>query len=175
MAANKKPRKKYRPKPICSPCALVSYNNSKLREDEYTKVLLAMHSSMHSFTHGTATSQDWTNLAEVLNLAVVLDEQVWNSSYHEALDLGSKSHYEAGCRYMRTNKMGYTGPELQAMNYALEIHEEQVRQMNLKELRIARNEALRRIANGTIKYRVPSKAASDQAAAHQAQDTSVHL
>ena len=136
---------------------VVSANTSPLTQAEKDSISLAMHSAMHHMVRGEGTRELWEIITGSLNLAIIMDEQVYQKSHYEALDAAMQAHCNCGNRYKGGNNFGYTGKELQAVNDAIVIHEAQLDQLTFKELQNALNETTNRLRNRRHKYSVFQK------------------
>lgn len=171
MAGNKKPKKKYVPRQVYNPLVLINNNNGLLTDLEQQKLLTTIHDAMWSFTHGLGEVHHWRTVTEALNMAMVIDEQLYNQTYYFDLDKALEAHHQCGLRSKKFNKFGYSGPELITVNTAIVIHEAQMAQITIKELSNARNEVVNRIRNKNVKYRITSETPKDSEESNQAQDS----
>lgn len=145
MGKSAKPRKKYRPKPAVNPLLLVASNNSPLTSTEVQGILLALHSAMHDMVHGKATRDSWEVISGSLNMAVVISEMVYDNQYRAEIEKAMDAHMSARNRFRAIGRLGYSGPELQAVNSAIEIHEAQLDSVNFKELTTAEHSVRQRL------------------------------
>lgn len=135
MPNTKKPRKKYRPKTVrLDNTTHVLQGMSLLAPSTIADVQLHNHSSMLALTQGNGTMGDWQRVTGALNMAVVLDEQTFQSAYHDDLLAALKAHGRCGVRAFKGGKYGYSGPDLTAVNYAFEIHNEQLKRCTVGEM-----------------------------------------
>ena len=138
MPKNKKPRKRYVPKVVpSSPLAVVAANNSPITADEQVGVSLAVRSAFQALVDGRGTHAQWMTVTAALNIASKLDELTFGSQCASELRAAIHAHAHCGARPYLGGKFGYTGPELQVMRMALEIHDAQIEQINFKEIRTA--------------------------------------
>lgn len=133
MATNKKPRKKYVPKLVRNPLAVVEFNTSSITEGVKQALQLPVYSAKWNFMHGRASKTDWTQIAVALNFAVVASELLYDCAYKEAVQLAMQAHADAGQRFAKTGKFGYSGEQLKALNDALEVIDAQLEQLSNKE------------------------------------------
>lgn len=145
MATNKKPRKPYRPKRnLVNPVAHVLDGMTVLAPKAATSVLLANHSAMHEIVHGRGTQEHWHTVTGALNMAIVMDEQVYGSTEAATLMAALKAQARCGVRGFKGQSLGYTGPDLQLINRALTVHDEQVERATVGEIERAMDECRRR-------------------------------
>ena len=154
MAGRKKPSKKYKPRAKLNPLLIVSNNLSPLTQKEKDAVSLAMHNAMYHLVRGGGTRTLWEVVTGSLNLASVLDEQVFMRSHRAPIDLAMQAHCSCGARFKASGKFGYTGKELQAVNDAIAIHEAQLDNLTFKELQHAIAETQKRLINRHYRYSV---------------------
>ena len=130
MASNKKPRKKYVPKPVLrDPIRYVVAGVKPPDADLMLKLELINHSAMESLTHGNGTYEDWQAVTNMLNVANVLAGSL--SIYEHTGDFeyivaAQQAHAKCGARMARSGRFGYTGEELTAVNTAFAIHDYQM-------------------------------------------------
>ena len=142
MAGNKRPAKKYRPKGVR--LDIVSYVRqglAPLRDSLRINLLTKIHDAMVEITQGRGTKAHWVLVADALNMAQILDEQVFIAAYETKFRLAHTAHAACGMRFVSGKTMGYTGAELQAVNFALEVHEGQLYKATLGEVERALNTA----------------------------------
>ena len=78
--------------------------------------------AVEAFRSGTATDQHWRDIADVVNISEVLCE--WGVGKQEVAPVLAEVErhlMEANDRYMRTQRMGTTGPGLKALDDLLEF------------------------------------------------------
>jgi hypothetical protein len=127
MAANKKPRKKYRPKPVLKDT--VSYVLTGLKQvpnDIRTNLKISVHMAMSTIARGHGERIDWENVAESLNMALVLCEMGYGHEYTQQIRLAQRAMMNLRVRLKEKGRMVFTAPELTAVNEALAIHEAQI-------------------------------------------------
>lgn len=154
MAANKKPRKAYKPKDRwLNPLTYVKNNLSLLSEfdpDYVLKIKLKDHSAMTAVQQGTATKRDMDNISATFNLVFGM---------RKTLDLPEEADYEFGRTLYhanlafkavcsRANKMGRVvckANELQAFNDLIELNDNLLDVVTVKQwgeaLQFAKNHA----------------------------------
>lgn len=158
MASNKKPLKKYRPRPQIQDPLTYVLSGFKLPERSKTlKVQLINHGAMHSLTAGTGTRDDWQYVCNALNVAVVLAEMGIGDEYLPQIKEAMAAHAECGKRLYVHGRAVYTGPQLTAVNLGVEIHDAQLEVANVAQMEKAHIEVTRRLHAGKIEYRVKEK------------------
>lgn len=131
MAANKKPRKKYRPRAELR----TPHYFAKLPKDLVFTAEMLVAQAMYALTHGAGTLTDWQSVCTALNLGLALDEQSYAAEHAAVFREAMLAHRECGRR-----EFGYSGAELGAVNTALAIHYEQIGKMTQRELDLAMGE-----------------------------------
>ena len=154
MAANKKPRKQYKPKARwLNPMEYVKESMSLLCEfdpDYVLKIKLKDHSAMTAVQQGTATKRDMDNIAATYNLVFGMrrtldlpDEAYWEfgRTLHHA-----NLAFKAVCS--RANEIGRVvckADELQAFNDLIELNDNLLDVVTVKQwgeaLQFAKNHA----------------------------------
>ncbi len=76
MSRNKKPRKAYRPKPVCAdPMALARHHACKPAKEDRQQVLDALRDAVKALREGVATEMDWSVAAGSLALAQAIERR----------------------------------------------------------------------------------------------------
>lgn len=156
MPASKKPRKKYRQKysATVNPLAYVLSGFKPLTTDSKTKLGTINHGSMVALVNGTAVRNDWDNICVLINMSVVMSEMVFQEAYLDDLKLAMLAHAHCGRRLNTHGKFGYSGEEINAVNFAMEIHDQQLEQITVAELEATHKEVARRIRQGNIAHSI---------------------
>ena len=148
MPKTKKPRKAYRPRAvIANPVGYVLEGMTRISRAEVVRMLTANHAAMMNLTKGEGTVDDWRVVTGALNMAAVLDEQVYDCAYQDELSEALKAHGRCGVRRWNGGNFGYTGPDLQIVNFALSVHDEQMTKATVGEIERALAETERRSRN----------------------------
>lgn len=147
MPASSKPKKKYRPKGIIrNPIAYVIEGINPPSPEKATQVQVSYHWSMTNLTKGTGTIRDWQAISNSLNLTMVLAEMGWGENYIGQIREAMYALAAMRDRYKAGKPLRFTGPELQEINDALALHDEQVRMCPVKVFEKAIADADARIA-----------------------------
>ena len=146
MPTSKKPRKKYSPGRKF--LRLVSKTNAAvgrrtLSSDSQLRVLTANHDAMLTLTRGEGGHNEWEAVAAALHIGGILDEISYASQCADIFEAAIRAHAECGARYVMKGRPTYTGPELAAVNAALECHDVQVEQATVNEMERALNRCQR--------------------------------
>jgi hypothetical protein len=80
-------------------------------------------SAIESFTSGRATKEDWKALADLVNVAETMADGGVGPEVLEFCQRAQQGLSEARERYERTNRMGLSGPAIQAMRDLHEYHD----------------------------------------------------
>lgn len=130
MPTSKKPRKKYSPK--TKVLRLMSrahheHGQRPLATDAALSILAVNHDAMASLTRGEGSQHHWEVIASALFFAGVMDRDLFGSAYADDFIAARSAHAACGLRMFSTGRPVYRGPEMQAINDALAIHDEQIR------------------------------------------------
>ena len=87
------------------------------------KLRLVELSAIESFTSGRATKEDWKALADLVNVAETMADGGVGPEVLEFCQRAQQGLSEARERYERTNRMGLSGPAIQAMRDLHEYHD----------------------------------------------------
>jgi hypothetical protein len=159
MSANKKPRKKYRPRAVIpDPVKYVLSGFTRPATEQIRNIKLINHGALLALTSGSGTKEDWEFICTALNAAVVLAERDIGYEYLDDIRAGMQAHAECGKRLCQHGRLGYTGQQLTAVNLAIEVHDAQIDIATVGELERAHMEVARRLRSGKIDYRVKEAA-----------------
>lgn len=159
MPSSKKPRKRYRPRAVLPDTVSFVLGTFKpLSPEGVLRTLAINHDALASLVKGEGTEDHWRLVCSALNMALVLDEQVYDEAYNTELKAALEAHASCGVRRWNGHNFGYSGPELQAMNLGMEIHDEQMRQATVGEVERAIAETRRREQDKQRHYTVRERA-----------------
>lgn len=129
MAANKKPRKAYRPKPVrIDPVGYVLTGLKPVGEvgDELVTLRIKNHGALAALTQGRATSLDFNMLISALNVTEALMMQELGAEYSPALKAGQEALTAIGQRCRTLGRFVLRAEEMTALNLAMEVHDAQL-------------------------------------------------
>jgi hypothetical protein len=161
VPSNKKPKKRYTPrKVIQNTLEWVLTGIQPPDHGKQVRLQLMNHGSMYELTHGTATVDDWQNIANMLNVACVMAEDGLCELPEDIgyIKAAQQAHANCGKRKMQAGSFGYTGDELQAVNTAFAVHDWQIRNASVIQFERALMEVNRRIVAGNIEFSVAEAA-----------------
>ncbi len=147
MASNKKPKKKYRPKGVVlNPIEYVISGMKPPTEDVKTKLKVAYHWAMASLTKGNGTPDDWQEVTNTLNVAMVLCEKGFGREYLPSLSNAADALVRMRDRFKQEGKsLLFRADEMQAVNEALALHDAQLEATLVKDVELAVKEVERRL------------------------------
>jgi hypothetical protein len=90
---------------------------------ELDRLLVRELGALDDFTHGRASLQQWHDLATVVNLCETLAHEGVGPEALEACGKAQDALIDAARRFTKTQKMGLTGPGLQALRDVIEWHD----------------------------------------------------
>lgn len=144
----KKPRKKYRPKPIVHD-VMARIKQGELpattAETAVRRFRVANHSAMDSLIRGAGTRQDTIALGHMLTTAKALAKHnVWRDWTPELLQAEAdlKALQARGGRYIMRAQ------EINSLNTALAVHDKQIDECTVKQLEDAINAAMHALRCG---------------------------
>lgn len=131
MAANKKPRKAYKPKPITKdPLSYMARLPASVARNDVTEY----HLSLECILTGRGTIRDCDLITGALNACAVLCLQHdWMEHYETAVK-GQQAQTAMNNRVRQGKAIGYTGPEMNAVKNALIIYQEQIPLMTPRDM-----------------------------------------
>lgn len=148
MPSNKKPRKKYKPKGVFrDPVGHVLQGMTLLTPGTVLDVRTKNHNHLSNLVRGNGNKDDWKAVTGALNMAIVLDEQVYDGAYYANLLEALRAHGRCGVRHWNGGNFGYSGKDLAVVNLAFEVHDAQLERSTVGEIERAMSEAERRSHN----------------------------
>lgn len=135
MASTRKPRKKYRQGAAFNKAHTARKRSLPLLPDQVAEVLIAAHISMARIAKGEATEVDYWTIRSTLEIAHKLAKTGYGKEFEGEISNALSSLENAAKR----PKLGFTGDELQAVNLALEIYDQQIALATCGELLAALN------------------------------------
>ena len=140
-------RSKYRPRGvIMDTMAHVSVGLKPLAEIDDALVILRIrnHDALASIAQGKGKRNDIDTLVAALNMAEAITMQNVGEAYRSQIREGQDALKNmAGRGVALGDRFVCNGPELTAINWAMEIHDAQLEAVNVKQLEIA----IRKVAN----------------------------
>lgn len=137
MAANKKPRKAYKPKPvITNPLAYVIESMTPIAEHESYLVDLKIKNNMAMslLMRGMATKEDMNTLIAMHNIVEALCRMKFGQEYRDYLIRGKAALLDLCGRGKSSNKFICRAEEIQALNDLMELHDAQMDVATIKDL-----------------------------------------
>jgi len=131
-------RSKYTPRPkLADPVAWVinGFKPLAVVKDEHLKLLAKNHAAMDEITHGRGTKAHVDVLIAVVNMAEALYKVRDGLGRDWADEI--RAGQDALLAMARRPKFVFTGPEIQAVNTVLEIHDAQLSECTIAELESA--------------------------------------
>lgn len=127
MAANKKPKKKYRPKGIIQdPIRYVMVGIKPANTDIQLNLKIKCHDAMFNLTHGKGTKDDWQVVADALNVSMVLWEMGYGQEYLDDIGEAMSAMNSIRDRYKKDGSLVLRGPEMKVINDGLDLHDQQI-------------------------------------------------
>lgn len=117
---------------------------------------VALRVSLEALRIGRGTEQEFHTLAAAVNVSLILCERDVGAEHIGIVYAVQEALMEIKARHARTGKWGFSGPEMQAINDAATLHEQQIASVPRVACRDALFEARRRAAQGHILERVPA-------------------
>ena len=130
------------------PVAHAITSASVLQGEARDKLSMVELSAIDAFTRGAAGLQEWSELANVGNVAQTLAGQGIGKEAMPDLHAAEEALIDAAKRFERTGRMGLTGPGLQAVRLMVEWHDAQRDVITVKQYREALRLTKARIQSG---------------------------
>ncbi|MDF0506580.1 hypothetical protein POK33_38160 [Burkholderia cenocepacia] len=167
MAANKKPRRKYRPRYAKNPVAVFealnrSHVNSAvladfhvtLDGDQQRDIGINYGVAIDQVANGKATDRDVGNIGFMCNVAGVLCENGFGEQYAEDVQEAKNALFRAELRRSQGHNWGFDGPGLAAVRRAYDLHVAQIEVAGQGHLVAAGREVTRRAAAGDVMWEI---------------------
>lgn len=148
MPASKKPKKKYRPKgTISNPIEYVISGLKPADAEAQTRLKLGHHWAMLKLTRGEGTKEDWWEVSNAMNVAIVLCEHGYGGPEEiDDVKEAMLSLHQAKLRYRETGRLLFRGEEITAVNLGLDIHDAQMEYATVRDIELAIAECEKRIS-----------------------------
>jgi hypothetical protein len=137
MAANKKPRKRYKPKPVLwDTMAYVKEGLTPVsKHDSYLLYLQLKNSqAMAALLCGTATKHDMEILMEMSSITQSLRVMGFGKQYLEVAVAGREALISIAFRAVKLLRFTPTGPEITALNELMELHDAQMEVITIQDM-----------------------------------------
>ena len=146
-------RSKYKPKPqLPNPVQWVLSGFAPMRENPHAVSLkIKNHQAMHDMLNGEGNRDTFDLLVAAMNMAealAIVNPEKLGGHLREEIKAAQDALHSMDKRSLANGVFRFTGPELQAMNTGMEIHDQQLDTCNIAEL----DEAVKLVAK-TIKNR----------------------
>ena len=147
MASNKKPKKKYRPKAVIpNPVAYVLSGMIAPTETIKNRLKVAYHWAMNSLTKGEGTPEDWQEVSNSINVAMILCERGFGSEYKPSLIKAAEAMTRMKERHKKEGKaLLFKSDEMRVVNEALELHDAQLEVTLVRDVELAVLEVEKRL------------------------------
>ena len=124
MAGNKKPRKRYKPKPVlANPLAFAIEGAIPIHGDHLDEVHQREWDSWESLKSGKGTLKDWQTIVDCNNIAQTMAGMgIGKLEVMPVCHEVEQEMLEAAARFQRTKRMGLTGLGIQQIKDLLEYH-----------------------------------------------------
>lgn len=146
-------RSKYRPKHVlANPVQWVLSGFHPMRSDPKALDLkIKNHHALFDMTSGQGTRMSFDLLVAAMNVAeamAIINPDKLGGHLSEEIRAAQDALHAMGKRSLAKGKFLFTGPEMQAMNIGMEIHDQQLDTCNLQELDEALELVYKVIKNG---------------------------
>lgn len=139
-------RSKYRPKPVAlNPMAYVLENMTPVAKHEsyLTDLKIKNSLAMATLLKGGATRADLDVIIAMSNISEVLQRLGFGKEYGEVTTAGREAIIAIAHRAVKIKRFVPTGPEIQALNTLMELHDAQMDVITIKDmdaaLKLAKN------------------------------------
>lgn len=109
--------------PLVNPVQWAIKGASLIPQEELNGLRLRELEAIEAFRNGTATLQDWHDLAALLNLCETMARDGIGAEALPTCLQAQDALIEAAKRFERTGRMGTTGPGLKALRDLYEYHD----------------------------------------------------
>lgn len=137
MGTTKKPRKKYRPKPVLqNPVGYVLESMMPIRNHDFPLVDLKIknHMAMTMLLQGKAKKDDMDKLIALSNVSEALWELGFGKEYQNVCTEGRFALLSIINRAVQHGRFTPTGPEITMLNTLMELHDAQMDVITVKDM-----------------------------------------
>lgn len=137
MGTTKKPRKKYRPKPVLqNPVGYVLESMVPIRSHDFPLVDLKIknHMAMTMLLQGKAKKDDMDKLIALSNMSEALWELGFGKEYQNVCVDGRYAILSIVNRATKHGRFTPTGPEITMLNTLMELHDAQMEVITVKDM-----------------------------------------
>lgn len=137
MGTTKKPRKKYRPKPVLSnPLGYVLEGMTRVADHDFPLVDLKIenHMAMSMLVKGQAKKDDMDKLVVMSNMTEALWELGFGKEYQNVCIDGRYAILSIINRAQQHGRFTPTGPEITMLNTLMELHDAQMEIITVKDM-----------------------------------------
>lgn len=132
-------RSKYKPRPVlANPVQWVIGGFQPMRDNPQAIGLkIKNHQAMHDMLHGEASRDSFDLLIAAMNMAealMLVNPTKLGGHLSEEIRAAQDALHAMGKRSLAKGVFRFTGPELQAMNTGMDIHDQQLDTCNIAEL-----------------------------------------
>lgn len=131
--------------PLVNPVQWAMKGAALIPQEELNGLRLRELTSIEAFRTGSATLQDWHDLAALLNLCETMAREGVGAEALPTCEQVQATLIEAAQRFERTGKLGTTGTGLQALRALYEYHDLQRQSVARSEYERAILKAVRKV------------------------------
>ncbi|MEM5371336.1 hypothetical protein V4C53_35625 [Paraburkholderia azotifigens] len=151
MAANKKPRRKYRPRAANVLSAFDAISRKlPMNNGQRLDLGIAYHVALDEMIHGRGTEVHWSTVVCALNIALLLAEQGYGANHLGIIKAALDGAVRSRKRAELIGRWGFDGDALVDVKIALETHDSQMAIVSQAEIRAVLSEMHKRIDNGNV-------------------------
>lgn len=160
MGTSKKPRKKYRPKPVLqNPVGYVLEGMTRVEQaanSEITLIKIKNHEAMTALINGTAKKYEMGVLATMSNIVEALWELGFGAEYQNVCIDGRYAILSIINRAQQHGRFTPTGPEITMINTLMELHDAQMEIITVKDVEKALDVVRTKLRLGKDTVKLPS-------------------
>lgn len=151
LGVGMKKRSKYRARPV-DPAAWqrAIALQQPIEQDSLQTLGFGVHMAIERLRTGCPVEDDFYALAVAANVSLILCERDVGPEHIDAIKAGQDALMGMLHRHRRTGRWGFSGPEMQAINVMVAIHEAQIASVPRVTCRDALYEARRRAERGEV-------------------------
>lgn len=152
MPKSKGRKKKYVPKKkLLDNVKHVLDGAKQISSNTSLRILTLVYSALKCLKTGKGSQTDWETVAHALNMSELLaTDLAIGAEYLPLILQGQQAHSNCGARMHEKGAFGYTGVEIQAIDLALEVHDQQLHIATISELEKLADKIDRRILSKQI-------------------------
>jgi hypothetical protein len=142
-------RRKYRPPADPTSWAYAIARNWDMDQNHATKIVNIIRTAYQRMREGNGSLEDFDQVAAALNVSLIRAEKI-GQPVVDGINAGQQALMAADRRMGEHGRYGFSGPDLLAMNCAMDLYEQILRNSTPRQMQDAMEESMRRMRAGQV-------------------------